>query len=67
MNWFNVNSYTGVKLVNRPLDATVKGILKNQVQGELVPCRVNFRGAAREAVTQMLRLLIPSVVNVQES
>jgi hypothetical protein len=51
--------------VNRPLDATVKGILKNQVQGELVPCRVNFRVAAREAVTQTLKLLIPSVVNVQ--
>jgi hypothetical protein len=48
--------------VNWPLDATVKDILKNLLQGEQVPCRVNFRVAAREAVTQ---LLIPWVVNVR--
>jgi hypothetical protein len=40
------------KRVNRPLDATVKDILKTRVQGEqVVPCWVNFRAAAEQAVT----------------
>jgi hypothetical protein len=60
MIWFHTNT-TG-KYVNWPLDTTVKDILKNQVQGEqVVPCWVNFRVAAEEAVTQLHKLLIPSV------
>jgi hypothetical protein len=65
MIWFILKTYAGVRHVNRPLAATVKRILKNQVQGELVPCQVNFRVAAKEAVIQMPKLLIPSAVRVQ--